>query len=56
MRKLAKSQACIIDAGGRDKLETGHLVDVVNIPLDELRRQLPEIPRDRPAYLHCRTN
>ena len=34
----------------------GHLVGAVNIPLGELRQRLPEIPHDRPVYLHCRTS
>ena len=56
VRELVESQACIIDVRGRDEFEMGHLVGAVNIPLGELRQRLPEIPHDRPVYLHCRTS
>ena len=25
----------------------------INIPVDELRPRLPELPRDRPIWVHC---
>ncbi|MBR2043149.1 MAG: FAD-dependent oxidoreductase [Clostridia bacterium] len=31
----------------------GRIDGFVNIPLDELRERLDEIPKDRPVYVHC---
>src|SRR5262249_4196224 len=35
--------------------ELGHITGVQNIPLDELRARLAEVPRDRPAVTVCQT-
>lgn len=33
----------------------GHLPGAINLPLDELRQRLDEVPHDRPLALHCRS-
>lgn len=55
VRRLVEDKACMIDVRGWKEFEQGHLTGAVNIPLEELRQRLTEIPRDRPVYLHCRS-
>ncbi len=43
----------LLDVRTPEEFETGSLPDAVNIPLDELRDRIDEIPKDRPVYLFC---
>jgi len=38
-----------------NEYETSHLRGALNLPLDELRYRLEEVPRDRPLVVHCRS-
>lgn len=55
VRELVERGAYIIDVRGKEEFEKGHLINAVNIPLDELRDRIDEIPRNRPVYLQCRS-
>jgi NADPH-dependent 2,4-dienoyl-CoA reductase/sulfur reductase-like enzyme/rhodanese-related sulfurtransferase len=43
----------LIDVRRKEEYEAGSIGDAINIPLDELRSRLNEIPKDRPIYLYC---
>ena len=43
----------IIDVRKKSEFDSEHLIDAVNIPLNELNRHLAEIPKDKPFVLHC---
>ncbi|MCO5725819.1 MBL fold metallo-hydrolase [Robiginitalea marina] len=43
----------VIDVRKKSEYDSEHLVDAVNIPLNEINRHLAEIPRDKPFLLHC---
>ena len=43
----------IIDVRKKSEFDSEHLIDAVNIPLNELNRHLAEIPKDKPFLLHC---
>jgi rhodanese-related sulfurtransferase len=43
----------VIDVRSAGEYRAGHLGQAVNIPLDELRRRLEEVPSDRPVAVHC---
>ena len=45
--------AMIIDVRTKEEYEGGHIENAVNIPVDELRVRLPEIPRDKHIYVYC---
>lgn len=47
------SRVTLIDVRTADEAVLGTLKGAVNIPLDELRDRLGEIPADRPIYLFC---
>lgn len=43
----------VIDVRKKSEFDSEHLIDAVNIPLNEINRHLAEIPRDKPFVLHC---
>ncbi|MCX7029548.1 MAG: FAD-dependent oxidoreductase [Spirochaetes bacterium] len=45
----------VLDARNLNEFESGHLRGALNIPVDELRFRLGEVPRDRPLVVHCRS-
>jgi len=51
---LAKnSRIVLLDVRTPDEYRQAHLRGALLIPLDELERRLPEIPRDRPLLVYC---
>ena len=46
-------QAVLIDVRTAKEYAGGQIPGAVNIPLEELRDRLDEIPRDRPVVVHC---
>lgn len=53
VRGLVENGAYIIDVRESDEYANGHIKGAVSIPLSELRERVPEIPKDKPVYLHC---
>ena len=47
------SKVSLIDVRIADEASLGSLPGAINIPLDELRARMNEIPTDRPVYLFC---
>ncbi len=47
--------AVLLDVRNLNEYETAHVQGTLNIPLDELRFRLEEVPRDRPIIVHCRS-
>lgn len=43
----------IIDIRKKSEFDSEHVVDAVNIPLNEMNQHLSEIPKDRTFILHC---
>ncbi|HEL1583513.1 TPA: FAD-dependent oxidoreductase [Streptococcus suis] len=56
VRQLVDEGAFILDVRGKEAFDKSHVIGAVNIPLDEIRERLEEIPKDRPVYIHCRTS
>jgi len=46
-------QPAVIDVRSPGEYRRGHLEQASNIPIDELRARLHEVPADRPVVLHC---
>jgi NADPH-dependent 2,4-dienoyl-CoA reductase/sulfur reductase-like enzyme/rhodanese-related sulfurtransferase len=51
----AADGAFVLDVRHPEELAVEHLQDAVNIPLDELRERLGELPRDREILVVCRS-
>jgi len=45
----------LLDVRTVGEYERGHLEGAVNIPIDELRNRLDDIPRERPVLVYCHT-
>jgi rhodanese-related sulfurtransferase len=52
-QKLGSNGFFLLDVRDADEYEQGHIPGAENIPLAELRRRLPELPRDREIRLYC---
>ena len=47
------NKVTLVDVRTSDEFALGALKGAVNIPLDDLRERMNEIPKDRPVYLYC---
>ncbi|MER0123409.1 FAD-dependent oxidoreductase [Streptococcus sp. ZJ93] len=56
VRSLVDNGEFILDVRGKAAFDAAHVKGAVNIPLDEIRERLDEIPKDRAVYIHCRTS
>jgi rhodanese-related sulfurtransferase len=45
----------VLDVRNLNEYELSHIKGSVNIPVDELRYRLDEVPRGRPIVVHCRS-
>ncbi len=50
---VEESDAMMIDVRDPDEYKQDHLDEAVNIPLDELRQRMSEIPKDREIWAYC---
>ncbi|MCK9444647.1 MAG: FAD-dependent oxidoreductase [Tissierellaceae bacterium] len=55
VRELVEEGAFIIDVRDKESFEKGHIKNAVNIPLQQVRDRIDEIPKDKPVYLQCKT-
>ena len=53
MQKADLTKVMLIDVRTPDEFALGTIPGAVNIPLDDLRERLSEIPADRPLWLFC---
>ncbi len=53
--KKAGERPVVLDVRNLNEYELSHLKGAVNIPVDELRFRLDEVPRERPIVVHCRS-
>ena len=53
-KELLPDKALLVDVRDPDEFEEGHIAGAINLPLNELRARLGELPRDRELWLYCR--
>ncbi|MGN0210229.1 MAG: FAD-dependent oxidoreductase [Muribaculaceae bacterium] len=53
LRDADLSKVSLVDVRTPDEFAVGTIPGAVNIPLDDLRQRLGELPTDRPIYLFC---
>jgi rhodanese-related sulfurtransferase/DNA-binding transcriptional ArsR family regulator len=52
--RLLKDNAVLLDVRAQQEFEAGHLRGAINIPIDELRDRLKELPKGRQIITYCR--
>jgi rhodanese-related sulfurtransferase len=50
---LAGNGAKIVDVRDAEEFVAGHIPGAINLPLNEIRQRLGELPRDREVWLYC---
>ena len=50
---VAKEKLTIIDVRKKSEFDSEHLIDAINIPLNEINNHLAEFPKDKNFVLHC---
>ncbi len=53
--RLAEGDALVIDVREVHEYRPGHVPGALNVPLSVLAARLPEVPKDRPVYVICRS-
>lgn len=53
MQQADKSQVTLVDVRTPDEYALGTIPGAINIPLDNLRERLADIPESQPVYLFC---
>lgn len=53
LRDADLTKVTLIDVRTPDEFSLGALKGAVNIPVDDMRGRMNEIPRDKPVYLYC---
>lgn len=53
MQQAGPEQATILDVRTADEFSFGAIPGAINIPLDEIRQRLAEIPAGKPVYIYC---
>ena len=43
----------LVDARTQGEWDRGHVEGAIHIPVDDLRRRMGEIPKDKPVYVYC---
>jgi len=53
-RRLKRKAAVVLDVRPEDEFALGHVPGALNIPMNELKRRLAELPRDHEIVAYCR--
>jgi rhodanese-related sulfurtransferase len=48
-----KADGLLIDVRRKDEYDAGKIADAINIPVDEIRNRLGEIPKDKNIFIYC---
>ena len=53
LRDADKEKVTLVDVRTADEFALGAIDGAVNIPLDDMRQRMDEIPRDKPVWVYC---
>jgi len=53
MQAANPMETTILDVRTEEEVAGGHIEGSLNIPVDDLRKRLDEIPRNKPVYIYC---
>jgi rhodanese-related sulfurtransferase len=54
MARIKSGEVTVLDVRPEDEFASGHLPGAINIPLQELKRRLAELPKGREVVAYCR--
>ena len=54
IQNILKDNVLLIDVRTPDEFKNGHVKGAINIPVDEIRNRMNEIPKDKLFYITCR--
>jgi len=52
--EIHKTDAFILDARTKKEFDAGHIERAVNIPLDDIRGRIGELPKDKDIWVYCK--
>jgi rhodanese-related sulfurtransferase len=52
-KQLAAGAELLVDVRDANEFQTGHVPGAINLPLNQIRHRLGELPRDREVWLYC---
>ena len=52
-RQLKPDSVLLVDVRDAEEFDTEHVPGAINLPLNQIRRRLHELPRDREVWLYC---
>ena len=52
--RMARGDVVLVDVRPAEEFEAGHIEGARSIPIEELKRRLDELPRDREVVAYCR--
>ncbi len=50
---IMKDKPVIIDVRKKSEYDSEHVIDAINVPLNEINKNLAQFPKDKPFVLHC---
>lgn len=54
LRRVRSGAVTILDVRPREEYRAGHIPGAVSVPLPELKKRLPELPKNRDIVAYCR--
>lgn len=55
IKTLIQQGATVVDVRTADEYASGHIDGAINIPVDQIRARMHEIPVGKPVVLYCRS-
>jgi len=53
VEELKQQGAVFLDVRTKDEFDLGHIPDALHIPVDEMRKRMGEVPKDKPLVVYC---
>lgn len=54
LHRIREKQVTLLDVRSADEFKAGHLPGAINVPVNELRRRLKDLPRSQQVVAYCR--
>lgn len=54
LKKIESGKVTILDVRPEKEFKNGHIASAISIPVDELKKRLPELPRRTEIIVYCR--